>query len=850
METSVPQARTTLPPPSLLDYFAPPTTQRCQRSQDFFPPPPVEPIVVEEPICSVEAESLQSFEGALQLRKNKPLKGLTQRHKKSKTDMETSVPQARTTLPPPSLLDYFAPPTTQRCQRALDFLPPPPVDPIVVEEPISPPANPIVDELPIFPPVKPVVVELPISPPVKPIMGELPISPPMKHVMFELPIAPVEAESLQRFEGLTQRHKKSKTDMETSVPQARTTLPPPSLLDYFAPPTTQRCQRALDFLPPPPVDPIVVEEPISPPANPIVDELPIFPPVKPVVVELPISPPVKPIMGELPISPPMKHVMFELPIAPVEAESLQRFEGLTQRHKKSKTDMETSVPQARTTLPPPSLLDYFAPPTTQRCQRSQDFFPPPPVEPIVVEEPICSVEAESLQSFEGALQLRKNKPLKGLTQRHKKIQKDMETSVPQARTTLPPPSLLDYFAPPTTQRCQRALDFLPPPPVKPVVVELPISPPVKPIMGELPISPPMKHVMFELPIAPVEAESLQRFEGLTQRHKKSKTDMETSVPQARTTLPPPSLLDYFAPPTTQRCQRSQDFFPPPPVEPIVVEEPICSVEAESLQSFEGALQLRKNKPLKGLTQRHKKIQKDMETSVPQARTTLPPPSLLDYFAPPTTQRCQRALDFLPPPPVKPVVVELPISPPVKPIMGELPISPPMKHVMFELPIAPVEAESLQRFEGLTQRHKKRKTDMETSVPQARTTLPPPSLLDYFAPPTTQRCQRSQDFFPPPPVEPIVVEEPICSVEAESLQSFEGCQMAQHGVNPYSMRAGAPMSKYPGYPCTTTKAGPGISDASLVHMLRPLSPMLVPEDDGGWDSAGDHMSTPGTPFYMG
>ena len=62
--------------------------------------------------------------------------------------------------------------------------------------------------------------------------------------------------------------------------------------------------------------------------------------------------------------------------------------------------------------------------------------------------------------------------------------------------------------------------------------------------------------------------------------------------------------------------------------------------------------------------------------------------------------------------------------------------------------------------------------METSVPQARTTLPPPSLLDYFAPPTTQRCQRSQDFFPPPPVEPIVVEEPICSVEAESLQSFE------------------------------------------------------------------------------
>nr|XP_029516625.1 amyloid beta A4 precursor protein-binding family B member 1-interacting protein-like [Oncorhynchus nerka] len=199
----------------------------------------------------------------------------------------------------------------------------------------------------------------------------------------------------------------------------------------------------------------------------------------------------------------------------------------------------------------------------------------------------------------------------------------------------------------------------------------------------------------------------------------------------------------------------------------------------------------------------------METSVPQARTTQPPPTLSDFF---------------PPPPVEPIVVELPISPPVK-------------HAMLELPMCPVVAETLHGFEfvpppqknellkGLTQRHKKRQK--VTSVPKVRTTLLPPCQLDFFPPP--QGCQWAQNFLNSPPP--------------------QDCQTAQNGVNPYSMRAvtGAPMGKYPGYPCTTTKAGSGISDASLVHMLRPLSPMRVPEDDGGWDSAGDH---PRTPFYMG
>ncbi|XP_042179919.1 proline-rich extensin-like protein EPR1 isoform X2 [Oncorhynchus tshawytscha] len=743
-------------------------------------------------------------------------------------------------------------------------------------------------ELPISPPVKPIVVELPISPPVEPIVVELPISPPVKHVMFELPIAPVEAESLQRFEGLTQRHKKRKTDMETSVPQARTTLPPPSLLDYFALPTTQRCQRAQNFFPPPPLEPIVVELPISPPVKPIVvelpisppvkpivmelpnsppvkpivvelpmsppvkpivDELPIFPPLKPVVVELSISPPVKPIMVELPISPTVKPIVVELPISPpvnhqdqpcqganweIEAGSSQIVDAPAHLPLPTSSDLPQQSPQEQpgvlTAFPGPlaniGTLEEMIEVAWQKCQEYQSMFfmwyfvtllctqsraQPifPPVKPIVVELPIS-----------------------------------------------PPvePIVVELPISPPVEPIMVELPIFPP--VKPVVVELPISPPVKPIMVELPISPPVKHVMFDLPIAPVDAESLQRFEGalqlrknkplkgLTQRHKKSKKDMKTSVPQARTTLPPPSLLDYFAQPTTQRCQRSQDFFPPPPMEPIVVEEPISPPANPILDEL----------PI------------------------FPPvkPVVVELPISPPVKPVVVELPISPP--VKPVVVELPISPPVKPVVVDLPISPPVKHVMFELPIAPVEAESLQRFEGLTQRHKKRKTDMETSVPQARTTLPPPSLLDFFAPPTTQRCQRAQNFFPPPQVEPIVVELPIsspvkpivfdlpiCSVEAESLQRFEGCQgaqdffdspppqgcqMALHGVNPYSMRAGAPMSKYPGYPCTTTKAGPGISDASLVHMLRPLSPMLVPEDDGGWDSAGDHMSTPGTPFYMG
>ncbi|KAK6325254.1 hypothetical protein J4Q44_G00045960, partial [Coregonus suidteri] len=243
----------------------------------------------------------------------------------------------------------------------------------------------------------------------------------------------------------------------------------------------------------PPVKPIVAELPISPPVKPIMVELPISPPVKPIMVELPISPPVKPIVAELPISPLVKPVMFELPIS-------------------------SPVKPVMFELPISS-----------------------PVEPIVVERPISPVVAESLQRFEFAPPPRKNKPLKDLTQRHTKRQIDMETSVPQARPTPPPPCLSDYFPSPTPQRCQRNQDFFPPPPVKPIVVERPISPPVKP-------------VMFELPIAPVVAESLQRFEknkqlkGLKQQHKKRQKDMETSVPQTKTTPPPPWLSDYFPPP--------------------------------------------------------------------------------------------------------------------------------------------------------------------------------------------------------------------------------------------------------------------------------------------------------------
>ncbi|XP_045075699.1 uncharacterized protein LOC123481100 [Coregonus clupeaformis] len=184
--------------------------------------------------------------------------------------------------------------------------------------------------------------------------------------------------------------------------------------------------------------------------------------------------------------------------------------------------------------------------------------------------------------------------------------------------------------------------------------------------------------------------------------------------------------------------------------------------------------------------------------------------------------------------------ELPISPPVKLIVAELPIAPIMKHVMFEL-------------KGLLKQHKKRQKDMETSVPQTKSTPPPPCLSDYFPPP--QGCQRAQNWFDSPPPQGCQRAQNV--FHSPPPQGFQrakdfldspppqGFQRAQNGVNPYSVKAGAPISKYSGYPGTTTKAGPGISDTALAHMLRPLSPMCVPEDDGEWDSGWDHMSTPGT-----
>eukprot|EP00063_Salmo_salar_P030957 XP_014005792.1 PREDICTED: proline-rich extensin-like protein EPR1 [Salmo salar] len=691
----------------------------------------------------------------------------------------------------------------------------PPVEPIVVEPPISPPVEPIVVELPISPPVKPIIVELLISPPVKPIMVELPISPPVNPIVVELPIAPVEAESLQRFQfapppwkniplkGLTQQHRKRKKDVEISVPQARTTQPPPSLSDYFPTSTPKTCQMAQDFFPTPPADPIVAEHSISPPVKPIVVDLPISPPVEHIVVELPISPPVKPILVELPTSPPVKSIVVELPISPpvnhqdqldqwanwrIEAGSSLIVDVPAYLPLPTSSDFPQQSPQEQPGVCTAShgllanigTLKEMIEIAWQKCQeyqskffmwccvtllctrsRAQPIFPS--VKPIVFERPI-SPPVELI-----VFELPISPPLK--------------------------PIVVDRPISPPVKHITFELPIFPP--VKPIVVELPISPLVKPILVELPISPPVEPIVVERPISPpVEPIVVER---------PISPPVEPIVVE-RPISPPvePIVVERPVSPPVEPIVVELSISPP--VKHVMFELPIAPVEAESLQRFEFAPPPRKNKPLKGLTQRHRKREKDVETSVPQARTTQPPPALSDFF-----------------PPVEPIVVELPIAPPVKPIVDEQPISPPVKHAMFELPICPVVAESLQRFEfvpppqknellkGLTRQHKKRQKD--TSVPKARTTLLPP-------------CQF--DFFPPP----------------------QGCQTAQNGVNPHSMRAGAPMGKYPGYPCTTTKAGPGISDAALAHKLRPLSPMCVPGDDGGWDSAGDHMFTPGTPFYMG
>ncbi|KAM9390649.1 uncharacterized protein ACWYII_034595 [Salvelinus alpinus] len=487
--------------------------------------------------------------------------------------------------------------------------------------------------------------------------------------------------------------------METSVPQAITTQSPPALSDYFPTTTPKRCQWAQDFFPPPPVEPIVAELPNSPAVKRIMVDLPISPPVEPIVVELPVSPPVKPIVDGLAFSPPVKPIVVELPVSPPA--------------KPIVVDLPISPPVKHITVELPIF-----PPVNHQDQPDQWAN--------------WGIEAGSSQIVDVPAYL----PLptsSDVPQQSPQEQPGVLTESPELLANV---GTLKEMIEIAWQKCQeyqskffmwccvtllctqsRAQPIFPP--VKPIVVDRPISPPVKHIMFELPIVPPVKPIVVEHPISP---------------------PVESIVVELPISQPLKPILVEL--PIS------------PPVKPIVVELPIAPVEAESLQRFDFAPPPRKNKPLKGLTQRHRKRQKDMETSVPQARTTQPRPALSDFF---------------PPPPVEPIVVELPISPPVK-------------HAMFELPIAPVEAESLQRFEG---------------------------------------CQWAQHFLNSPPP--------------------QGCQTAQNGVNPYSMRAGAPMGKYPGYPCTTTKAGSGISDAALVHMLRPLSPMCVPKDDGGWNSAGDHMS---------